>query len=317
MAEIPIIDLSTKTLNPSSSSWVSACKYVQHALEEYGFFLARYDDFPSELDKQVFDVMEELFDLPLETKTRNWGELAFHGYVGQLPHAPLHESMGIPDATTSGAVEAFTTLMWPSGNNRFCESISCYVKLVAELEQKVDKMVLESYGAEKHYESHVGSTTYLLRTLKYSTPDSNNNSSNNNIGANIHTDKNFLTIIHQNQVNGLEIQPRNGEWFAVDFPPAPGSFFVVMAGDSYQAWSNGRIYSARHQVLMKGDKPRYSLALFSYNNGITHIPEELVDTEHPLQFKPFDSYGLLRFYLSRAPSDMSGSSAKEYCGITV
>ncbi|KAL0425789.1 UNVERIFIED_CONTAM: putative 2-oxoglutarate-dependent dioxygenase AOP1 [Sesamum radiatum] len=316
MAEIPIIDLSTKTLNPSSSSWVSACKYVQHALEEYGFFLARYDDFPSELDKQVFDVMEELIDLPLETKTRNWGELAFHGYVGQLPHAPLHESMGIPDATTSGAVEAFTTLMWHSGNNRFCESISCYVKLVAELEQKVDKMVLESYGAEKHYESHVGSTTYLLRTLKYSAPDSNNNSSNNNIGANIHTDKNFLTIIHQNQVNGLEIQPRNGEWFAVEFPPAPGSFFVVMAGDSYQAWSNGRIYSTRHQVLMKGDKPRYSLALFSYNHGITHIPEELVDTEHPLQFKPFDSYGLLRFYLSRAPSDMSGSSAKEYCGVT-
>ncbi|KAL0464588.1 UNVERIFIED_CONTAM: putative 2-oxoglutarate-dependent dioxygenase AOP1 [Sesamum latifolium] len=275
MAEIPIIDLSTKTLDTSSSSWVSACKNVQHALEEYGFFLARYDDFPSELDKQVFDVMEELFDLPLETKTRNSGELAYHG-----------------------------------------ESISRYVKVVSELEQKVDKMVFESYGAEKHYESHVGSTTYLLRTLKYSAPDSNNSSNNNNIGANIHTDKNFLTVIHQNQVNGLEIQPRNGEWFAVELPPGPGSFFVVMAGDSYQAWSNGRMYSARHQVLMKGDKPRYSLALFSYNHGTTHIPEELVDTEHPLQFKPFDSYGLLRFYLSRAPSDMSGSSAKEYCGVT-
>ncbi|KAL0397715.1 UNVERIFIED_CONTAM: putative 2-oxoglutarate-dependent dioxygenase AOP1 [Sesamum calycinum] len=349
MAEIPIIDLSTKTLNPSSSSWVSACKYVQHALEEYGFFLARYDDFPSELDKQVFDVMEELFDLPLETKTRNWGELAFHGYVGQLPHAPLHESMGIPDATTSGAVEAFTTLMWHSGNNRFCESISCYVKLVAELEQKVDKMVLESYGAAKHYESHVGSTTYLLRTLKYSAPDSNNNSSSNNIGANIHTDKNFLTIIHQNQVNGLEIQPRNGEWFAVEFPPAPGSFFVVMAGDSYQvlyylpfnyylilAYIFKFLLITRLYLNMwmrKGleqwedilsqassaNERRQAQILFglvSLQHGITHIPEELVDTEHPLQFKPFDSYGLLRFYLSRAPSDMSGSSAKEYCGVT-
>ncbi|KAL0429091.1 UNVERIFIED_CONTAM: putative 2-oxoglutarate-dependent dioxygenase AOP1 [Sesamum radiatum] len=305
MTEIPIIDLSTKTLNPSSSSWALACKTVQHALEEYGFFLARYDDFPSELDKQVFDVMEELFDLPLETKTRNSGELAYHGYVGQLPHAPLHESMGIPDATTPDAVEAFTTLMWPSGNNRFCENISRYVKVVSELEQKVDKMVFESYGSEKHYESHVGSTTYLLRTLKYYAPDSKNSSNNNNIGANIHTDKNFLTIIHQNQVNGLEIQARNGEWFAVELPPGPGSFFVVMAGDSYQASSANE---RRQAQILSG--------LVSYNHGTTHIPEELVDTEHPLQFKPFDSYGLLRFYLSRAQSDMSGSSAKEYCGVT-
>lgn len=112
-----------------------------------------------------------------------------------------------------------------------------YAKLVSELEQIVDRMVFESYGAQKHFDSHVASSTYLLRTIKYTVPEaeskSNNNNSNNihKIGTNIHTDKSFLSILHQNQVNGLEIQLRNGEWFAVDVPP--GSF-VVMAGDAYE-----------------------------------------------------------------------------------
>ncbi|KAI3444758.1 hypothetical protein Pfo_001423 [Paulownia fortunei] len=311
LPKIPIFDLSTKNLNPSSSSWLPACKNVQHALEEYGFFVAQYENVSSELDNQVFDVLEELFDLPLETKTRNTNELVFYGYVGQLPHAPLHESMGIPEATTIDAVQSFTKLMWPSGNKTFCESILSYAKLVSEMEQKVDRMVFESYGAQKHYESHVGSTTYLLRTIKYSAPDTNNNESNN-VGTNVHTDKSFLSILHQNQVNGLQIQLRNGEWFAVDVPP--GSF-VVMAGDAYQAWSNGRIFAARHQVIMKGDKPRYCLALFSFNHGTIHIPEELVDSEHPLQFKPFDNFGLAKFYLSGA-TPMTESTAKAYCGVT-
>lgn len=117
--KIPIFDLSTKNISPSSDSWKAACKNVKSALEEYGFFIAQYEDVSQELDRQVFDVMEELFDLPLEIKTKNTSELVFYGYVGQLPHAPLHESMGIPDATMSEAVQSFTNLMWPSGNNRF------------------------------------------------------------------------------------------------------------------------------------------------------------------------------------------------------
>lgn len=66
---------------------------------------------------------------------------------------------------------------------------------------------------------------------------------------------------------------------------------------------------------MKADKPRYCLAQFSFNHGITDIPEELVDVEHPLQFKPFDNFGLARFYLSGATS-MTESTAKAYCGVT-
>ncbi|KAL3537045.1 hypothetical protein ACH5RR_000411 [Cinchona calisaya] len=52
---------------------------------------------------------------------------------------------------------------------------------------------------------------------------------NNEVGANVHTDKGFITILHQTQVNALEVEARNGEW--IDFSPAP---LLVLAGDAYQ-----------------------------------------------------------------------------------
>lgn len=67
-------------------------------------------------------------------------------------------------------------------------------------------------------------------------------------------------------------------------------------------------------MLLKEEKQRYTLALFTFNKGITDIPEELVDETHPLQYKPFDNFGLAWYYLSGANS-MIHSTAKAYCGI--
>ena len=79
-----------------------------------------------------------------------------------------------------------------------------------------------------------------------------------------------------------------------------------------QAWSNGRIHSASHRVVMSGTKPRYSLALFSNYNGIVEIPGELVDEQHPMQFKSFDPYGLVRYFHKDPKAE---STAKADCGV--
>lgn len=59
---------------------------------------------------------------------------------------------------------------------------------------------------------------------------------------------------------------------------------------------------------------RYSIGLFSYHSGIIEIPEELADEEHPLQFKPFNHYGLLHFYFTQE-AGRTESTAKAYCGV--
>ncbi|CAK9146214.1 unnamed protein product [Ilex paraguariensis] len=112
-------------------------------------------------------------------------------------------------------------------------------------------MVFESYGVERNYDSHLRSTTYLLRPVRYRAPEKNES----NAGGSIHTDKSFVTILRQNQVQGLQIPARNGDWISVDFPPEA---FVIIAGDAYMAWSNGRILSPNHQVILHQNKTRYT-----------------------------------------------------------
>lgn len=87
-------------------------------------------------------------------------------------------------------------------------------------------MVFESYGVEKYYDSHLESTTFLLRMIKYRVPEINELG----IGCSAHTDKSFISILHQNEVNGLEIQTTDGDW--IGFDPSPSSF-LVMAGDAF------------------------------------------------------------------------------------
>ncbi|CAL5401291.1 unnamed protein product [Camellia sinensis] len=308
-AKLPTVEFTGENLKPGKSSWIATCHEVRRALEEYGCFVAVYERVDLELDEAIFSELEELFDLPTETKVQNTSDVPYFGYVGQLPDIPLYESMGISDPQTLQGTQTFTKLMWPAGNDKFCETVCSYSKLVSQLEQTVKRMVFESYGVEKCFENHdIGSTSYLLKATKYKAPKMNEM----DIGLTSHTDKSFITILHQNQVNGLEVKSNNGEWIGFD-EHLPSSF-VVMAGDAFMAWSNNRIHSPSHRVVMRGDKTRYSLGLFSINKGTIHIPRELVDEQHPLQFHPFDNLGLLLYSYADVYT-RSESCIKDYCGI--
>ncbi|GMY14087.1 probable 2-oxoglutarate-dependent dioxygenase AOP1 [Fagus crenata] len=308
LPKLPIIDMSQENLMAGTSSWLSVCNDVVRALEEYGCFVAVYNKVSLDLHNSIFQALKDVFDLPTEVKMKNISDKPYFGYVGEQPGlAALRQGMGIDDANTLQGAQSFTNLMWPAGNDLFCETALSYSKLVSELEQLVKRMIFESYNVEKYYESHIESTTYLLGLNKYRGPKTNESS----IGCNMHTDKSFITILHQNQVNGLEIQTKDGNW--IGFEPQPSSF-LVMAGDAFLAWSNGRIHPAMHRVVMSGSEPRYSLSLFAFNSGIIQIPEELVDDEHPQQFKSFDHLGLLRYFASEE-AQKTKSSAKAYCGV--
>ncbi|CAI9753675.1 unnamed protein product [Fraxinus pennsylvanica] len=305
---LPIIDFTKNDLQPGSRSWLSLSKDVVRALEDYGCFIVIFSEVSSELHQAIFRAAEELFDLPTEIKVLNTSDTPSHGYVGQEPVIPLYEGLGIENATTSEGVQRFTNLLWPSGNERFRETVLAYSKIVAGLDQVVMRMVAESYGIEKEHESLLGSISYLLRLIKYRGPEINGT----NLGIVPHTDKSFMSILHQHQVKGLEIKTKDDEWMAID--PYPSSF-VVMAGDAFMAWTNGRIEPAYHRVIMNGNEERYSLGLFSFIRDFTiQVADELVDDEHPLQFKPFDHYKYIHFYYTEE-GKRSKCPIKAYCGV--
>ncbi|OVA04006.1 Oxoglutarate/iron-dependent dioxygenase [Macleaya cordata] len=309
--KIPIVDLSSQNLEPGTDNWFSVQTQVCEALEEYGCFEAIYDEVPLELHNAMFNAIQEVLDLPLETKIQNKPDKHFFGYFEESPASPISEGTGIYGAPVLEQVQSFTKLMWPQGNDPFCETVHSFSNRVLDLAKKVMGIIFEGYGVQKYYDSHAESITALLRVNKYRGPAEINNHEAM-IVIPSHTDKTFVTILQQNHVNGLEIKPRNGEWVSVT--PLAGSS-IVMIGDAFLAWSNGRLHSPEHRVVHKGDKTRYSLALFTFSKNLVQAPEELVDDEeHPLMFKPFDNIGLIDFYYTEEGQKVE-SPLKAYCGV--
>jgi len=104
-----------------------------------------------------------------------------------------------------------------------------YAKVLGELDHMAKRMVFESFGVDmRRCDSFIESSNYLLRCMKYKTPHMDEN----DLGMHCHTDLTIISIVHQlNNLNGLEIKMKNGEWSGVDASP---SMFVVMAGDAFK-----------------------------------------------------------------------------------
>lgn len=96
------------------------------------------------------------------------------------------------------------------------------------LDQTVLKMVFQNYGVEKYYDSQIKSTDYVTGSSKYKESEKNENY----LGLLVHTDKTFSTIIHQNDVNGLEIQTKDGQWIL--YEPSSYSSFLYLAADAFK-----------------------------------------------------------------------------------
>ncbi|XP_075512600.1 putative 2-oxoglutarate-dependent dioxygenase AOP1 [Primulina tabacum] len=306
--KLPIINFSELKQESKNPSWESVKNQVRFALQEFGCFEATFDQIHRNLRDSVIEGSRQLFELPLQNKLRNSSNKRYHGYIGQHALVPLYESLGIDDALDLGSIESFTNLMWSEGNPDFSKNIRSFAEQLSELDQIVRKLVLESFGLEKYMDEHIESTNYLVRVQKYDSPKSHETE----LGLTTHTDKNMVTILYQNEVNGLEVQAKDGQWFVVE--PSPDSF-VVMIGQAFHAWTNGRLHSAHHRVMMKGSVARYSIGLFSVpkEGYIIKSPEEMVDEKHPLLFKPYEHFEFVKFFYT--PEGLKSSDAlKAYCG---
>ncbi|KAG8379887.1 hypothetical protein BUALT_Bualt07G0136000 [Buddleja alternifolia] len=306
--KLPIIEFTEKNLTTGTSSWKSTSDSVRQALESYGCFVAAYESISSEMHEAVFGLSEELFSLPKETKMKNSSDIPGFGYGANYPRMPIFEYLGIQDGGTLEAAKKFTNLMWPHGHDKFCETIYSYYKLLLELDHTVVKMVASSYGLDiyKHCDPLIQSSFYLSRFMKYHTPGENEN----NVGLVPHTDKSFMAIIGTNDVKGLQIETPDGEW--IDFEPSPSKYLVIV-GEPFMAWSNGRLYCPLHKVTARGTKEKYSLGLFSFIRETLQAPEELVDDENPSKFKPFNHLEFVDYCKEGGPK--MKSSIHAYCGI--
>ncbi|PHU15687.1 hypothetical protein BC332_16892 [Capsicum chinense] len=85
-------------------------------------------------------------------------------------------------------------------------------------------------------------------------------------------------------------------------------------------WPNGesefRLNYLTHRVIV-GNGERYSLSfpLIPKEGYIIKVPEELVDEDHPLLYKPFDDSKLFPFFMSEGRRGVS-ATLEDFCGVS-
>ncbi|KAK8604276.1 hypothetical protein V6N13_099223 [Hibiscus sabdariffa] len=308
VVRLPIIDFSKHDLNPGSPQWDSVKLQVRQALEGFGCFQAMLDRVLG-LRKPVLGALEELFDLPLQTKQLYVSDKPFRGYYG-VASGGGQECMVIDDAKVVENIErGLTNTLWPQGNVSFSKSLVSFTELASALEKRIRRMILEIFGVEKYTDEFIDSTNYLLKVMKY------DGSLTSEPSLRAHSDQNLTTILYQNEVDGLEILNKDGEWNPVKLSP---NSFIFIIGESLSVWLNGRLCSPYHRVVMKGNKTRYSIGLFAIARGGNRVkvPEELVDDQNALLFKPFDYEEFLRLHSTKvAGGALLGFGLKSYCSV--
>lgn len=97
------------------------------------------------------------------------------------------------------------------------------------------------------------------------------------LSAGSHTDFGCLTLLAQDDNEGLEIAMPDGTWLSV--PPIENTL-IVNIGDMLAFWSGGKYRSTLHKVSNRSGRTRHSLAFFydpAYNTPLVNLRNDLAE----------------------------------------
>ncbi|XP_047338972.1 probable 2-oxoglutarate-dependent dioxygenase AOP1 [Impatiens glandulifera] len=305
--QIPAIVMK---LNEDAEERKTLARKMREACESYGCFLIDCDMISEEEQHRFFSSSEEFFALPDDTK-KQYGrkpKIWHGGYLGINPYS-RQESFsvyGLPD----DEIRSLAGHMWPDGNPSFCEVNQSMKMKLMDVLLSVMKLTFEDLGISDYYNKHAENVTCLMRGLKYKLLPKNNDEKPTH-GLMPHVDHSILSILYDNGIQGLEIFSDDDEWVPVMIPK--GSLLVIV-GDAFEVWSNGKFRAVKHRVTMHtGDKEKYTCALFMLpkDGVLMEVPPELVaEGDSPL-FRSF----VFSDYLEKHIVDPNFEALKVFAGV--
>ncbi|OEL36887.1 putative 2-oxoglutarate-dependent dioxygenase AOP1.2 [Dichanthelium oligosanthes] len=209
-------------VEPGGRWWEEARAVVAASMEALGAVLVVQDALGSDLRQALFGrAMPEFFALPLGVK-RGLVSGPVNGYIGPSPGAPAYESVRIWETTNGGGVRNVGDVLWPHGNQAFCDTVWTFATNMLGLEKKVGAMIMESLGVgQERVCSHLDSLNHSVRLSRYGV--------SSEAGAGMlmksHRDCTVLSMVVQHDIEGLEEQAKDRSWLAV--PPEPDTVAVI------------------------------------------------------------------------------------------
>lgn len=257
--DLPVIDLAL--LDGESAELCRAD--IVHAASEWGFFQVTNHGVPQALLDRLHDALVGVFRRPFERKVdERLLDFSSESYRWGTPTATCLEQLSWSEAyhipiTPAAAADQATV----DKTRLVIEEVST---AMSQLAQQLASILIRDLGdgEEEQGTARVSEmmrcmrkrNTCFLRLNRYPSCGTASGA----FGLCPHTDSDFLTILHQDRIGGLQLL-KAARWLNVK--PNP-SALIVNIGDLLQAWSNDLYRSVEHRVMANATLERFSVAFF-------------------------------------------------------
>jgi isopenicillin N synthase-like dioxygenase len=343
--EVPAIDFAPLA-GTNATAIDAVAREVDQAAREIGFFTVINHPVPAPLIRRMFAESARFFAQPVDEKLKlHMGKSAnFRGYL------PM-DAEGKPGAARGKAVFGFQEHMepgrakqkkpnktevfqislelpaddpdvlagkplhgpnpWPENLPGFRDTVLDYYETMRGFTALMASIFARGLGqSPDFFVPFYRKPLIQLRLLHYLPQDQQRALEGGDSRA--HSDAGGFTMLQQDDVGGLEIRSKTGEWILV--PPVENSF-VVNIGDSMKMWSNHRFASTLHRVVNCYGRDRYSIGVFAnpdYDTVISPL-RSCVDAANPPRFDRMHVGEALLFLYSRVwPSVTNTEVAGSY-----
>lgn len=295
---IPIVSLAGLAEGAAPADRARTVAALKEALETSGFAYLADHGVPEDLVERMRQMNIAFHDLPLEEKMALKINEFHRGYmpmststivtssVAKVTKPNRSESLMVMHEVPEGAPYAGEPLQGP---NQFPEALPdvadtarAYMTEMTKLGEMIAGGLAEALGLPRDWFAQFFSDpTLFLRLLHYpEQPDEEEL-----FGSAPHTDYGFVTLLKQDNVGGLEVRNKRGEW--IPAPPVENTF-VMNVGDILAKWSNGRFVSTPHRVRNLSRKDRYSQPFF-YDpsmSALVECPPAMLEAGETPQMEP-------------------------------
>ena len=274
---LPIIDI-TALQSDDINQWQDVIEAIDKACRDTGFFYVIGHGIPIEQFTNVQTMANTLFTLPEAAKQkiniqhstnhRGWGQVSAEKLDPNGP-SDYKETfdMALDLSPYHSQVARCGQLYGPNqypNIDGFIQLMQQQYQLSMEVALRILKaMALALQLPIDFFSQHFSYPVSVLRLIHYPPQQENQN------GAGAHTDYGCITLLYQDQVGGLQVQDREGNW--LDATPVENSF-VVNIGDLMQRWTNDCYKSTSHRVTSPTSQTtRFSMPFFVEPNFDTEV----------------------------------------------
>jgi isopenicillin N synthase-like dioxygenase len=269
--EIPIIDVAA-LLDATPAGEQAAARAIGQACRDIGFFYVAGHGIPRALLADVFRQSAAFFAAPrsIQDSVRYSGPAGNRGYVplggetlapGTPPDHKECYNIGLELPEDDPELLAGKPFRhrnpWPELPG-FRQTMLDYFGRVHRLGRDIHRAFAIDLGLDRQFfEDKLDRPMAILRLLHY--PAAGAALPAGQTGAGEHTDYGNLTLLAVDEVKGLAVRTRSGEW--IEAPHVPGAL-ICNIGDCLMRWTNDTYVSTLHRVVSPRGRDRYSVVFF-------------------------------------------------------